>query len=56
MLDGIAYITASNGHADSNVLKEKYPNMLRTGAYPTKKVFDAMKLPQKCQDLSLIHI
>lgn len=51
VLDGIAYITASNGHADSNVLKEKYPNMLRTGSYPTKKVFDALKLPQKCQDI-----
>ena len=51
ILDGIAYITASNGHADSSVLKEKYPNMLRTGAYSTKKVFDALKLPQKCQDI-----
>ena len=55
VLYGIAYITASNGHADSNVLKEKYPNMLRTGAYPTKKVFDAMKLPQKCQDILSIY-
>ena len=51
VLDGIAYITASSGHADSNVLKEKYPNMLRTGAYPTKKVFDALKLPQRAQDI-----
>ena len=49
--DGIAYITASNGHADSNVLKRDYPNMLRTGAYSTKKVFDAIKLPQKAQDI-----
>ena len=38
VLDGIAYISASSGHADSNVLKEKYPNMLRTGAYCTQKV------------------
>lgn len=51
VLDGISYITASNGHADSSVLKEKFPNMLRTGAYSTKKVFDALKLPQKCQDI-----
>ena len=51
VLAGIAYITASKGHADSNVLKEKYPNMLRTGAYSTKKVFDALKLPQKAQDI-----
>ena len=51
VLDGIAYITASSGHADSDVLKSKYPNMLRTGAYPTKKVFDALKLPQRAQDI-----
>ena len=37
--------------ADSNVLKEKYPNMLRTGAYPTQQVFDALKLPKRCQDI-----
>lgn len=51
VLDGIAYITASAGHADSNVLKAKYPNMLKTGAYPTKKVFKALKLSQKAQDI-----
>lgn len=52
---GAMYISASNGHADSNVLKEKYPNLLRTGAYPTAKVFKAMKLPQKCQDIMSIY-
>lgn len=51
VLDGIAYITASKGHADSKVLQAKYPNMLRTGAYSTKKVFNALKLPQRCQDI-----
>ncbi len=51
ILAGIAYISASNGHADSAVLKEKYPNLLRTGAYPTKKVFEALKLPPRCQDI-----
>lgn len=50
-LDGIAYITECGGKADSDVLKAKYPNMLRTGSYPAKKVFDALKLPQKCQDI-----
>ena len=48
---GTAYISASNGHADSNVLKEKYPNLLRTGAYPVSKVWKAMNLPQKCCDI-----
>jgi prolycopene isomerase len=51
VLDGIAYITASKGHADSKVLQADYPNMLRTGAYSTQKVFDALKLPKKCQDI-----
>lgn len=55
VLDGIAYISASSGHADSGVLKEKYPNMLRTGAYPSKKVFDALKLPEKCQDILSVY-
>ena len=48
---GTAYISNSNGHADSNVLKKKYPNLLRTGSYPVKKVWNAMKIPQKCQDI-----
>lgn len=55
VLDGIAYITASKGHADSKVLLEKYPNMLRTGAYSTQKVFDALKLPERCQDILSIY-
>ena len=55
VLDGIAYITASKGHADSKVLPEKYPTMLRTGAYSTQKVFDALKLPERCQDILSIY-
>ena len=51
VLDGIAYITASKGNPDSKVLQTQYANMLRTGAYSTQKVFDALKLPQKCQDI-----
>ena len=30
VLDGISYITASKGHADSKVLQADYPNMLRS--------------------------
>ena len=51
VLAGIGYISSANGNPDSNVLKEKYPNLLRTGAYPTQKVFDALKLPKRCQDI-----
>lgn len=51
VLDLIYYISSSNGNPDSNVMKEKYPNALRTGAYPTQKVFDALKLPKRAQDI-----
>ena len=51
VLDGISYITASKGHADSKVLQSDYPDMLRCGAYSTQKVFDALDLPLKCQDI-----
>ncbi len=55
VLAGIGYITASKGHADSKVLQSEYPNMLRTGAYSTKKVLDALKVPQKAQDILSIY-
>ncbi len=48
---GTMYTSASNGKADPAYMKEHFPNMLRTGAYPVNKVFKAMKLPQKCQDI-----
>ena len=55
ILQGIAYISGSNGNPDTNVLKEKYPNLLRTGAYPTKKVLEAMKMPQKAIDILSVY-
>lgn len=51
ILDGIHFLSESKGQADSSVLRSKYANMLRTGAYPTLKVFKAMKLPAKCIDI-----
>ena len=32
-------------------LVKKYPNLLRTGAYPTNVVLKKLKLPQKCLDI-----
>lgn len=55
ILAAISYINASAGNADSAVLKKKYPNFLRTGAYPTDKVFDALKFPQKAKDIMSIY-
>ena len=48
---GAIYTSASAGKADPKYMREHFPNMLRTGAYPVAKVFRAMKLPQKCQDI-----
>lgn len=52
---GAMYTSKSAGHADPKVMREKYPNMLRLGAYPVNKVFKAMKLPQKCQDILSVY-
>ncbi len=49
--EGTSYTSKCAGHADSNVMKANYPNMLRTGAYTVNQVFKAMKMPQKCQDI-----
>ncbi|MCR5575730.1 MAG: NAD(P)/FAD-dependent oxidoreductase [Oscillospiraceae bacterium] len=51
VLDGIAYITASRGNPDKNILGTTYANMLKTGAYSTQEVFDALELPDRCQDI-----
>ena len=45
------YLTASGGKPDSKVLKEKYPNYLRTAAYPVNRVFKALKMPPLAQDI-----
>lgn len=51
VVDANEYIEESNGNPDSNVLREKYPNYLRTGAYSVTKVFNALKMPQRSQDI-----
>ena len=45
------YLTASGGKPDSKVLQEKYPNYLRTAAYPVNRVFKALKMPPLAQDI-----
>ena len=45
------YLTASGGKPDSKVLREKYPNYLRTAAYPVNRVFKALKMPPLAQDI-----
>ncbi|MBP5158719.1 MAG: NAD(P)/FAD-dependent oxidoreductase [Lachnospiraceae bacterium] len=52
---GTMYSSANAGHADSSVMKERFPNMLRTGAYPVNKVFAAMKLPQRVRDIMSVY-
>ena len=45
------YMTDSGGKPDSNVLKTKYPNFLRTAAYPVNRVLNALKMPPLAQDI-----
>ena len=45
------YMTASGGHPDSKLMQEKYPNFLRTAAYPVNRVLKALKMPDKSQDI-----
>ena len=45
------YMTASGGHPDSKLMQEKYPNFLRTAAYPVNRVLKALKIPDKAQDI-----
>ena len=45
------YMTDSGGKPDSNVLKTKYPNFLRTAAYPVNRVLNAPKMPPLPQDI-----
>ncbi len=51
MKDGIDYLNSTGGKPETAVLIEKYPNLLRTGAYSVDKVFAALKLPRKCRDI-----
>lgn len=51
VIEAFSFISSSNGKADSSVLKKKFPNFLRTGAYPTLKVLEALKMPIEAQDI-----
>ncbi len=53
VIEGIAYL--SSGQYESKVLMKEYPNLLITGSYSVKKVFDALKLPQRCQDILSVY-
>lgn len=48
---GVDYLSEVGTAADTKILMKNYPNMLRVGAYPTRTVFNAMKMPQKMQDI-----
>ena len=46
------YMTASGGHPDSKLMQEKYPNFLRTAAYPVNTVLKkALKMPELARDI-----
>lgn len=45
------YINAAAGKVDSKYLQKNCPNFLRCAAHSTKKVFDALKMPPRAQDI-----
>ncbi len=51
VMEGLGYITSSGDKAETSVLMKKYPNLLRTGSYSVKKVFSALKLPKRVEDI-----
>lgn len=51
MNEATAYINSCGGKADSSYLKKNYPDFLRCGAHSSKKVFDALKIPPRAQDI-----
>ena len=50
MQEAVGYFSNNNSYKLSTLIF-KYGNALRTGAYPTSRVFKSLKLPQKCQDI-----
>lgn len=51
LAEGIDYASDDPNSVDVKVLIKKYPNMLRTGRYNCQKVFDALEIPKKAQDI-----
>jgi len=43
------------GRPDPKTLVKNYPNTLRLGSYSTSRVFEALKLPQKCRDILSVY-
>ncbi len=51
IIAGFAYVAESRGKPDPEVLKNQHPNFLKTNPYSLGEVFDAIKMPQKAQDI-----
>lgn len=50
-MEATAYINKSSGHPDSKYMQEKYPNFLRTTAYPFNQVCRAIGIPDDAVDI-----
>ena len=49
IIQGLSYLSSKN--ADIDELKENFPNLLTTGSYSVVRVFDALGIPYKAQDI-----
>jgi phytoene dehydrogenase-like protein len=51
VLDALSYITASKGNPDKKVMLNRYPNFVKTAAYPLDDVLNALKMPEKVKNV-----
>lgn len=47
----LRYLNESHGHPETKVMMAKYPNFMRTAAYPVDTVLNAIKMPKKAQEI-----
>lgn len=49
--EAFAYLNESKGHPDVEILKTKYKNFMVVSSYSVTKVLNAIKMPQKAQEI-----
>lgn len=51
VMAALAYIGKTSGKSDPDHMKATYPNFLRTAAYSTNKVLEALKMPRRTKEV-----
>lgn len=53
--DAMDYLEKNQDHIDSNYLISNYGNFMKVAAHSVKKVFNALNIPQKAQDILSVY-